>query len=265
MKVNFGGIIPLSTVDWLGRAAMVVFLRGCPLRCPHCHNSKLQRGDNLVELYNIIGEIVKVKTLGCESEFGQIKLNEAFERVTSLPGVDALILSGGEPLMQIEQVIALSKAAKGLNLKVGLETCGYYPDRLLRLLKRNLIDMVFLDVKASLKDPEYLRATCVSNVAPSVLESLRISMSAGIPIEVRTAIFPEMPSIRDVIEIARTLVKLKDEFPECKLESMILHLGRPVDGEFVPIPVDRLNALAKSVDGLIKVKVIKNVGSHLSL
>ncbi len=48
LKVNFGGIVPLSTVDWLGRAALVVFLRGCPLRCPHCHNQKLQTGESIV-------------------------------------------------------------------------------------------------------------------------------------------------------------------------------------------------------------------------
>jgi pyruvate formate lyase activating enzyme len=265
MKVNFGGIVPLSTVDWLGRAAMVVFLRGCPLRCPHCHNSKLQTGENSVELYSIINKIVNVKTLRCDSDPGQIKLEEAFERVISSPGVDALILSGGEPLVQIEQVIALSQAARGLNLKVGLETCGYYPDRLSRLLNRNLIDMVFLDVKAKLQDPEYSKATGISNVAPRVLESLKISMRAGVPLEVRTAVFPEMPSERDVIWIARNLLKFKGEFPDSKLESMVLHLGRPIEREFEPIPLDRLNALARSVDGLIEIRAIKNARSHLSL
>jgi pyruvate formate lyase activating enzyme len=225
----------------------------------------LQTGENHVELYSIINKIVQVKTLRCDINSGQIDLEKAIERVTSTPGVDALILSGGEPLMQIDQAIALSKAARGLKLKVGLETCGYYPDRLSRLFKRKLIDMVFLDVKAKLQDPEYSMATGISNVAPRVLKSLEISMHAGIPLEVRTAVFPEMPSQRDVIWIARTLIKLKKEYPESKLESMVLHLGRPVEGEFKPIPLDRLNALARSVDGLIRIRAAEVTRSHLSL
>ncbi|HET6580251.1 MAG TPA: ribonucleoside-triphosphate reductase activating protein, partial [Methanoregula sp.] len=31
--MNFGGFIPLSTIDWRGRAVCTVFFRGCPIRC----------------------------------------------------------------------------------------------------------------------------------------------------------------------------------------------------------------------------------------
>ncbi len=33
MLVNFGGFVPLSTVDWHGRAVCTVFFRGCSARC----------------------------------------------------------------------------------------------------------------------------------------------------------------------------------------------------------------------------------------
>ena len=69
MKVNLGGIIPLSTVDWTGRAALVVFLRGCPLRCPHCQNRDLQEGDSSVAFHVLASRIVSlVKGEMCISE-----------------------------------------------------------------------------------------------------------------------------------------------------------------------------------------------------
>ena len=269
MQVNLGGIVHLSTVDWKGLSSMVLFLRGCPLRCPHCHNRELQKGENLVELYTIINEIVKVKTVGCPLGSGQINLEEAYKRMAAIPSVNSIILSGGEPLVQIDQVIALAHAARGLGLKVGLETCGYYPERLSRLLKdrlveNRLIDKVFLDIKAALRDPEYEKATGIADVAPRVLESLRLAMSSEVPFEVRTAIFPEMPPATDLRKIANTLLELKKEYPKSKLDSMVLHQGRPIDREFEPVQMERIRALSRSVNGLVDVVIRDTTRANLA-
>ena len=264
MQVNLGGIVHLSTVDWKGLSSMVLFLRGCPLRCPHCHNRELQNGENLVELYTIINEIVKVKTVGCPLGSGQINLEEAYKRLTAMPSVNAVILSGGEPLVQIDQAIALAHAARGLGLKVGLETCGYYPERLSRLLKNGLIDKVFLDVKATLRDPEYEKATGLADVAPRVLESLRLAMSSEVLFEVRTAVFPEMPLATDLIKIAKTLIELKKEYPKSNMDSMVLHQGRPIDREFEPVQMERIRALSRSVNGLVDVIIRDTTRANLA-
>ena len=263
MQVNLGGIVHLSTVDWKGLSSMVLFLRGCPLRCPHCHNRELQKGENLVELYTIINEIAKVKTVGCPLGSGQINLEEAYKRLNAMPSVNAVILSGGEPLVQIDQAIALARAARGLSLNVGLETCGYYPERLSRLLKYGLIDKVFLDVKATLRDPEYEKATGLAEVAPRVLESLRLAMSSGVPFEVRTAVFPEMPLATDLIKIAKTLIELKKEYPKSNMDSMVLHQGRPIDKEFEPVQMERIRALSRSVNGLVDVIIRDKTRANL--
>lgn len=264
MQVNLGGIVHLSTVDWKGLSSMVLFLRGCPLRCPHCHNRELQKGENLVELYTIINEIVKVKIVGCPLGSGQINLEEAYKRLTAMPSVNAVILSGGEPLVQIDQAIALAHAARGLGLKVGLETCGYYPERLSRLLKNGLIDKVFLDVKATLRDPEYEKATGLADVAPRVLESLRLAMSSEVLFEVRTAVFPEMPLATDLIKIAKTLIELKKEYPKSNMDSMVLHQGRPIDREFEPVQMERIRALSRSVNGLVDVIIRDTTRANLA-
>jgi pyruvate formate lyase activating enzyme len=263
MKVNLGGVVPLSTVDWLGKASLVVFLRGCPLRCPHCHNRELQAGESPVEFHNVASRIVSqvkgetgARKSSC-STLEQLDLDEASERARSRPFVDALILSGGEPLQQSEPSARLFRLARSLHLATGLETSGCYPDRLEELLKRNLVDKVFLDLKAALRDQDYERATAKKGLAASVRESLRICMASGVALDVRTTIFPEMPSDSEVLEIAETLSSLKAEFPGHRLEGLVLQQGRPREGNswFEPVSSERLKEMARPVETLVTVRI----------
>ena len=263
MKVNLGGIVPLSTVDWTGRAALVVFLRGCPLRCPHCQNQDLQEGDSSIAFHvvasrivsQVKGEIGTVKSFAPQSL--QIDLEEASERVRSKPFVNALVISGGEPLLQHEQCARLFRLARSLHLDTGLETSGCYPERLGELLKKGLLDKVFLDIKANLIDPDYERATAKSGFASRISKSLRACMESGVSMDVRTTIFPETPDPSEVAKIARTLFELKSEFPNHGLQSMVLQQGRPREGEsgFEPVTLESLNSLAEMIRDLIDVQV----------
>ena len=263
MKVNLGGIVPLSTVDWTGRAALVVFLRGCPLRCPHCQNRDLQEGDSSVAFHVVAsrivslvkGETVVAKSFASQSL--QIDLDEASERVRSKPFVNALVISGGEPLLQHEQCIRLFRLARSMHLDTGLETSGCSPEGLSELLKMDLLDKVFLDIKANLIDPDYERATAKSGFASRIQESLRACMESGVPLDVRTTIFPKTPDPLEVAKIAKTLFELKSEFPNHGLQSMVLQQGRPREGEsgFEPVTLESLNAMAEMIRDLIDVQV----------
>jgi pyruvate formate lyase activating enzyme len=266
MQVNLGGVVHLSTVDWIGSATTVVFLRGCPLRCPHCQNRELITGESPADISLIQGEI-KVKThkpiIGsCRLHSAQITLDRAVKianaktnNMSSNSLISGIVISGGEPLMQPSTVRDLSQNAKEAGLLVGLETCGYYPDRIAMLLKENLIDRVFMDVKAALRDPEYEKATGIKNVAPKVLDSLKTCMSFGVPLEVRTTIYPEMPTPLEVVEIARMLSDLKKEIPTAKLEPMTIQLGLPRAKEFIPVSSDTLHSMTRSIENIIPVKI----------
>ncbi|MDD3042281.1 MAG: anaerobic ribonucleoside-triphosphate reductase activating protein [Methanosarcinaceae archaeon] len=129
MKVNYGGTVPISTVDWTGKAAVTIFFRGCPLRCPYCHNHPYLDEPDLVELDFVKNEIEK-----------------------SRPFVSAVIFSGGEPLMQAA-IVPLAEFAKEKGFFVGIHTNGCYPERAAELIERNLVDRFFVDVKAPLDDP----------------------------------------------------------------------------------------------------------------
>jgi len=256
LMVNFGGIVPLSTVDWPGRAAMVVFLRGCPLRCPHCQNRKLQSGENMMPFHSIASRIVsEVKGLSAATQAPlaahfrlsrQIKIEEASQRACSQPFVDALVLSGGEPLLQPRAAAGLLRLAKSLELSTGLETAGCYPDRLQQLLERELVDRVFLDFKAPFRDEDYREATGSGSMAASALQSLKVCLSRSVALDLRCTVFPEMPSAAQIMDMAGCLVRLRGIYPQGRLESLVLQQGLAREDEpaFEPVSVDRLQQLA---------------------
>ncbi|MEI8003760.1 MAG: radical SAM protein [Methanothrix sp.] len=269
MLVNFGGIVPLSTIDWLGRAAMVVFLRGCPLRCPHCHNQRLQTGESRVALHTIASRIAsEVKgfpralrplraRIRVESQSQQINLDEASQRASSKPFVDAFVLSGGEPLQQLEACSRLFQLARSLHLGTGLETSGCFPGRLETLLEKGLVDKVFLDIKTALQEPDYEKATGSNGMAARVEESLEICFKLGVALDTRSTVFPEMPSCSQLVKIAGTLCRLKARYPDNRMDCMILQQGLAREGEvrFEPASIEALQEMANACRAACKTEL----------
>ena len=126
LEINFGGFVSLSTVDWPGKSTCTVFLRGCPLKCSYCQNDTIQDGEN----WKDIDEIMELIT-------------------TSMPFISAVVFSGGEPTLQKDELIALTKKVKGLGLLVGLQTNGLFSETLDYLIKEKLVDRIALDFKTS--------------------------------------------------------------------------------------------------------------------
>ncbi|MEN6610952.1 MAG: anaerobic ribonucleoside-triphosphate reductase activating protein [Methanoregulaceae archaeon] len=152
MKVNYGGFVPVSTVDWRGRAVCVVFLRGCPIRCSYCQNVQLQTGEDLRELDEVI-QMIQDSTLL----------------------VTGVVFSGGEPTMQQESLTALCTSAKTEGLLVALQTNGAYPNALQSLISNRLIDRVALDIKTPW---EWFGKDLPGNYLDRVKRSLRICKDA---------------------------------------------------------------------------------------
>jgi hypothetical protein len=87
-----------------------------------------------------------------------------------------------------------------------------------------------------------------------------VCMRSGVSLEVRTTIFPEMPSASEVSEVAKTLSKMMSEFPGHHLEEMVLQQGRPVSGvsgpaAFDPVALDSLEEMAAAMRDLVKVRI----------
>ncbi|MBC7084847.1 MAG: anaerobic ribonucleoside-triphosphate reductase activating protein [Methanomethylovorans sp.] len=193
MKANYGTYIPISTIDWHGKVAIVLFLRGCPFRCPYCQNYDILTGSDLVE----------VKLLQDKIE-------------SSIPFINCLVISGGEPLIQKNVVKELAKFAKKKGLLVGIHTNGFFPQVIEELLKDSLVDGFFIDVKAPMDDPEIygkvigLREYNLSlepkEVIENVTKSLDIVSKSNAHIEVRTTVMPGLVgSKEDIAAISQFL------------------------------------------------------------
>ncbi|PAV14515.1 anaerobic ribonucleoside-triphosphate reductase activating protein [Methanosarcina spelaei] len=200
MKVNYAGTVPLSTVDWRGRAAVTIFFRGCPLRCPYCQNHPYLQGLNLVKL-----------------EFVQEQIKE------SKPFVSAVVFSGGEPLMQ-KAIVPLAEFAREMGLSIGVHTNGYYPETASEMVKRKLVDKFFIDIKAPPDDPElYGKITGFEEyesvkkkpeqVTASIIKTLEIADSCDLELELRTTLIRDfIGSKEEITSIAAWISKhMKNE------------------------------------------------------
>lgn len=183
LHLNFGGIVPLSTLDWRGKAALVLFLRGCPLQCVYCHNYQLLTDTRYVPLQEFEAALAK---------------NREF--------IDAVVLSGGEPFMQPLAVEAVARLAKRSDLLVGVHTNGYYPAAVEAALEQELIDKIALDLKAPLADELlYAQLTGVPGVAARVHQTLAIACRAAPIFEVVTTVFKQLVDDAAVVRIAQEL------------------------------------------------------------
>ncbi|RKT43586.1 pyruvate formate lyase activating enzyme [Thiocapsa rosea] len=178
--MRIGGFVPLTTIDYPGELAAVVFCQGCPWRCGYCHNSAL--------IDPSAAPIIAWP-----------EVHAFLERRRGL--LDAVVFSGGEPTLQSALAAAMTEV-RGLGFKVGLHTAGPAPERLARLL--HLLDWVALDIKALPED--YPAITGVPRSGDAAWESLALIQASGVTLEVRTTAMPDWTA-RDLAALAAALAQ----------------------------------------------------------
>jgi pyruvate formate lyase activating enzyme len=166
----------MSTVDWYGNVSMIVFFAGCNIRCPYCQNSGLLPLDS--------GEEVNLDYIEERIEIG----------MKPVPQLDAVVFTGGEPLLQPDAVIEAAQLVKRHGLKLMLDTNGTVYKAAERVLRTELIDRVALDVKAPLNPKDYGVVSGVPQLGEvfceSVKKTLRLCKKLGVEVEARTTVAP---------------------------------------------------------------------------
>lgn len=175
---SIAGVVPFTTIDFPGRLAGVVFFKGCPLRCPFCHNPNLQVLSETDQSWEDVCAFFK-------------------ERIHRLDGV---VLSGGEPLMQpgIEQAVT---DLKQMGYQVAVHTSGVYPEKLRQIAP--LLDWVGLDVKAPWDKYETLCGR--AGFAEKVRQSIEILQQTGVSFEARTTCDPRHLTKADIERLTDSL------------------------------------------------------------
>lgn len=197
--MKIAGLQKLTLLDYPGRLACTVFLEGCNLRCPFCHNASL-----------VLPERV--------GETEEITEQELFAFLAKRKGVlQGVCVTGGEPLLWpeietfIEQIRAMGYAVK-------LDTNGCFPDRLARLISRGLVDYVAMDIKNAPKRYPETVGIADFDVTP-VKQSVGLLMQGAVPYEFRTTVVDELHTEEDFRQIGRWLAGAERYFLQGFVDS----------------------------------------------
>lgn len=172
--------MPAGMLDWPGRVAATLFLTGCQLRCPYCHNG------TLIAPQDNHGE--------WESFIAYLERRRAW--------IDGVVITGGEPTTD-PNIERLLEAFAALGLPVKLDTNGMRPDLLGKFLKRGLLSYVALDVKTL---PErYAILTALPDAEERIRASIMTLKKSSVDHEFRTTCYPGLVPLDHLPRIAELL------------------------------------------------------------
>ena len=177
MKIH--GLQKMTLLDFPGLVACTVFLGGCDLRCPFCHNA----------------EILDMNAPAVMDD------KEFLEFLETRRGkLDGVAVTGGEPTLRPDLPELLSEI-KRLGFKVKLDTTGNHPDMLKRIVGEGLVDYVAMDVKNSKE--RYAETVGLTGFDLSrVDESISFLLRGNVEYEFRTTVIKQFHDKDSFIGIA---------------------------------------------------------------
>ncbi|MFA9464280.1 MAG: anaerobic ribonucleoside-triphosphate reductase activating protein [Velocimicrobium sp.] len=200
--MKIAGMQKTSLLDFPDKLCSTIFTDGCNLRCPFCQNASLvlESGTNPM-----------------------IFEQEIFTFLNKRRGLlDGVCITGGEPLLQ-EGVEEFISKIKELGFLVKLDTNGTFPEQLMELTKKGLIDYVAMDIKNSLKNYHKSVGFCDFDTS-KVERSVAFLKEAGIPYEFRTTVVKEFHTKKDFELIGTWLTKTEHYFlQEFKLSDDVIN------------------------------------------
>ena len=222
-----GGSV-ISSVEFHGNMSLVLFMSKCPLACRYCHNAELLE-DNTEKSFEEITQEID----------------------SSADFLDAIVISGGEPLVQTDAVIEILKYVRQIGLKTKLDTSGIYPDRLKKILDLDLLDYVSLDVKTTFS--KYRKITG-ANIGFQVKKSMELINEAGVHLEIRTTYVPTLHTKKDIMNLVDEIEAEVYTIQQFRNKNVLDPALEKVE---VPNPHE-LADLAREIkpyfDGIVKVK-----------
>jgi len=192
------GLQKTTLLDFPGHVACTLFTGGCNFRCPFCQNGEL------------VLDSASQPGITEEEVLGFLK-----KRKGILQGV---CITGGEPTLQpdLENFI---KKIREMDYLVKLDTNGYRPEVLRKLLGEGLLDYVAMDVTASREN--YAKVAGVPGLQIQRIEE-SVSMLLGqekIPYEFRTTVVKGLHDPKEFEAIGKWLAGAKALFLQSYRES----------------------------------------------
>ncbi len=171
-----------SLLDFPGRIASLLFWGGCNLTCPFCHNPPLVLEPETFPDLNpadILADLAKRKSF-----------------------IDGVVISGGEPTLD-NNLEAFLAEVKALGLAIKLDTNGLATQVICKLVDRNLVDYLAIDLKTLPRRYPELHPGPV--VAEKLLETIRYCAGTNVELEYRTTCVPGWVDEETIDELGRLI------------------------------------------------------------
>jgi pyruvate formate lyase activating enzyme len=178
--MRIGGFNKLTTQDFPGNLACIIFTNGCNFDCDYCYNRDL-----------------------VESHAPEISEEEIFSYLNQRKNMlDGVVISGGEPTIW-NDLIPFMEKIKELGLKIKLDTNGYRPELLKEILDKNLVDYIAMDIKALFN--EYYKIVNRKLDTDKLIESINLIKKSKVDHEFRTTIIKGFHTIEDLDKIVEVV------------------------------------------------------------
>ncbi|MBD9501348.1 anaerobic ribonucleoside-triphosphate reductase activating protein [Pseudomonas sp. PDM17] len=204
--LRVGGLVPLTTLDYPGLLACVLFCQGCAWRCRYCHNPELipPRGEAEIPWDAILAFLRRRQGL-----------------------LQAVVFSGGEATLQNTLPEAMA-SVREMGFRTGLHSAGIRPEAFARSLPH--ADWIGFDVKGLAEDMDAITGAKRSGLAN--WRSLELLLESGVGYECRTTVHWQL---FDLGRLRRLATRLRGR----GVDNFVVQLARSdrqLDPELIATP-----------------------------
>ena len=195
MKIH--GFQSLTLLDYPGKVACTVFLGGCNFRCPVCQNTGLvlsPEREAVVPMEEVLGVLRKRRGM-----------------------LDGVCITGGEPTLTSDLPEFIGRVRE-MGYLVKLDTNGYRPDVLEKLLENGMLDYVAMDIKSSRE--RYAKVAGLPGLDLNRIQrSVELLMGGNVDYEFRTTVAQGLHTREDIEAVGKWLQGCRRYFLQNYQES----------------------------------------------
>lgn len=164
-----------TMLDFPDHTACIIWMAGCNMRCPYCHNPQIVKGKGKLEISAVLEFLQKRQGL-----------------------LDGVVLSGGEAT-SYPHLLSLMSRIKDLGYAIKLDTNGTRPKVLKAAIQSGLIDYVALDYKAP-RD-KFRNVSGISKFEEFSSSLDLLCRQSSLPFEIRTTVHTALLQEDDINQI----------------------------------------------------------------
>jgi pyruvate formate lyase activating enzyme len=224
--MNIKHIHKTTLIDFPGQIASTIFVSECNFNCNFCYNS------SLIEINNAIPSIPQEEAIAFLNNRKHL--------------IDGIAITGGEPTLQKDLIPFLNKIRE-LGLKIKIDTNGYKPEVLAKILEHSLADYIAMDIKASFS--KYSQVANKEINIKKIAESIEILMASTIEYEFRTTVWNNYFNQIKAEELLAPIKKAKNYY----LHNYV-NPDKNSESTFYPMPKNQITPILD-----IAKKLINNV------